>query len=269
MAFTTFIDDLALVEVLLLLAAAVFAYSGVMIWWAIRTNQPGSVKKILHGAAVPIGAVGIATTALSLWGEMTWPFLASDGLAGYNIFFFDALLLFGLLLVAYATAAYFGTRMQYVGLFALVAGGVTAFYGYTGYTASPAFTKDPLDTLLLYLGFAVAGILAFPASVIIDYYLDSVAALKAPFRTTPSPATAARPRGMGTRGAQPVNPAREAAPANAPESEATPEVYHVPVWVQTFLLLFPVFMAIAGFAALWYFGITLPGHLGSGPGAAP
>jgi uncharacterized membrane protein len=259
-----FIDNLALVEVLLLLGAAVLAYSGVMIWWAVRTNQDTSVRRILRGTGVPVGAVGLATTALALWGEMTWPFPAT--MAGYNIFFFDALLLFGLVLTAYATCAYMGARLQSAGLFALVAGGATAFYGWTGYTAAHAFTTHPFDTLLLYAGFAMAGIFAFPTTVVIDYYLDSVDAKKAPFLTTRAAANA-RPRGLGTRAAQPVVPSREAGAVAV--TEEAPKDYHVPLWVQTLLLLFPVFMALAAIAALWYFGTTLPGHLGGGPGAAP
>jgi uncharacterized membrane protein len=265
MAFTTFIDNLALVEVLILLGAVVLAYGGVMSWWAIRNNDPKALKSTLRGMAVPLGALGVITLAIALWGEMTWPFLASDGMAGYNIFFFDPLVLFGLILTAYGISAYVGAKMQYVGMFALVCGGVIAFYGYTGYTASPAFTKDPFDTLLLYTGFAAAGIFAFPASVIIDYYLGAVDALKAPFTSVGTTAGVGL-RAFGTRGAQPAVPgaAAKAAPADAPVAK-----FHLPYWVQTVMLLFPLFAGLAAIAAFWYFGVTLPGHLGGGAGAAP
>ena len=82
----TFIDDLALVEVLLAFVAALFAYSGVLIWWAIRKDDPAGVRRVLKGAAVPLGALGGATLFLALWGEMAWPFPA--GIAGYNIFWY-------------------------------------------------------------------------------------------------------------------------------------------------------------------------------------
>ncbi len=45
--------------------------------------------------------------------------------------------------------------------------------------------------------------------------------------------------------------------------------YQVPIWAQTLLRRFPVFMGLAEIAALWYFEVTLPGHLGGGAGAAP
>jgi uncharacterized membrane protein len=268
MAFTTFIDNLALVQVLLLLAAAILAYAGVLAWWAIRTNDPKGLRRVLRGMAIPLGATGAAATILALWGEMTWPFLASDGLAGYNIFFFDALLLFGLVLLAYSVSAYLSVSLQYTGLFALVAGGVIAFYGWTGYTANPAFTKDPLDTFLLYGAFGLAAVLAFPATVIVDYYLGTVDALRTPWLFSRNPGVA-RGRNFGTQAVQPVIPGMGPEPRPPTGTEEVEVKYHVPGWVQTLLLLFPVFMILAGIAALWYFGVTLPGHLGAGAAGAP
>jgi uncharacterized membrane protein len=268
MSFTTFIDDLALVQVLLLIAATIFAYGGVMAYLAIRRNDPAGLRSVLRGMAVPLGVVGAITLALSLWGEMTWPFLASDGLAGYNIFFFDVLMLFAIVVLAFVATVYLSARLQYVGLLALVAGGVTAFYGWTGYTASPAFTKDPFDTLLLYAGFAAAGIFALPATIVVDYYLEASAEHRAPF-TSIRRLSAVRSELRGTRAVQPV---LGHVPATAPEPYDeidTAPSYHLPYWVQTVVLLFPVFMALAGIAAFWYFGVTLPGHLGAGAGAAP
>ncbi|HEV2166862.1 MAG TPA: DUF981 family protein [Thermoplasmata archaeon] len=261
-----FIDNLALVEVLLLLGAAVLAYGGVLCWWAIRTNNPKALRSVLKGMGVPVGGVGLVATILALEGEMAWPFPAT--MAGYNIFFFDVLLLFGIVLLAYALSAYFGARMQYVGLLALVAGGVTAFYGWTGYTANPAFTKEPFDTLLLYLGFGAAGVFAYPATVIMDYYLGTVDSLQTPFASSAWGGDSYR-RKLGVRATQPIVPAVASSTPASPSTEKSELAYHVPIWVQAVLLLFPVFMALAGIAALWYFGTTLPGHLGAGAAKAP
>ena len=262
-----FIDDLGVIEVLLLLAATVLAYAGLRVWWAMRRNKPEELRSVLKGAAVPIGILGGVSTTVALWGEIAWPF--PSFMAGYNIFFFDALLLFGLVLMICAVCAVTSTKLQYAGLFALVAGGALMFYGWTAYTASAAFTKDPLDTFLMYAAFGAAGIFAFPATIIVDYYLGAVDALQTPWLTGKASPSKAVLRGLGSRGAQPFVPATGAKAAN-PEMMATPEPhFSMPIWVQTLLLLFPVFMALAGIAALWYFGTTLPGHLGGGPGAAP
>lgn len=261
-----FLDNLALIEVLLLLVAAVFAYAGVRVWWAMRSHQPESLRRMLKSTAVPVGVVGVITLSLALWGEMAWPFPAAYGMAGYNIFFFDPLVLLGIVLLAYAVTAYFSLRLQYVGVLALVAGGVAAFYGWTGYTAHPAFTKDPFDTLLLYGGFGLAGVLALPSTVIVDWYLSAVDAGRQPWKLAHS-ASAPRMRGLGVRAAQPVTPA--GAPASGGPDVGTELTYRMPKVLQSVLLLFPVFMALTGIAAFWYFGTTLPGHLGGGPAAAP
>jgi uncharacterized membrane protein len=261
-----FIDDLALIEVLLLLGAVIFAYGGVLAWWALRKNDPKALRNTLRGMALPLGVIGVATTTLGLWTEMVWPF-PGPYLAGYNIFFGDAILLFGIVLLAYGVSAYLGAKMQYVGIFALVAGGVVAFYGFTGYTATPAFTKDPYDTLLLYSAFAAAGIFAFPATVIVDYYLGAADALKAPFTSTRAVAASGLRR-FGARGVQPVVPGTVEATPPSVEGE-TKARYHLPYWVSVLVLLFPVFAGLAAIAAFWYFGVTLPGHLGTGAANAP
>ncbi|MGC2035200.1 MAG: hypothetical protein WA761_07150, partial [Thermoplasmata archaeon] len=160
-----------------------------------------------------------------------------------------------------------GLRLQYVGLLALVAGGVVAFYGWTGYTAHPAFTTDPFYTLLLYAGFGAAALFAFPATVIVDYYLASTDALRAPFLSVRQ-GTPSGLRHLGIRGAQPIVPGA-AAPTPDPDELGAEIRYHVPRWVQGLVLLFPGVMGLAAIAAFWYFGVTLPAHLGAGAGAAP
>lgn len=257
-----FVDDLALVEVLIGLVALLFAYSGVRVWWAIRTNAPADLRAILRGTAIPAAALGSITLAIAMWGEVVWPFPAGFGLAGYNIFFFDPMVLLGTLLVAYAVAAASGAKMQYVGLMAFAAGIATAFYGWTGYTSSPAFTKDPLDTFLLYGAFAATAVFAFPVSVAVDHFLDATERAITPFSVLQRLGRGL-PLRLAQRGAQPI------VPALAPTSDRFTSTYHCPGWVQTLVLLLPLFATLAAIAAFWYFGTTLPGHLGGGPSAAP
>lgn len=258
-----FVDDLALVEALLGLIAVLFAYAGIRVWWAIRTNDPKDLRAILRGMAVPAGALGTVILVIAMWGEMAWPFPGGFGMAGYNIFFFDPMVLLGAILVAYAVSAAFGAKMQYVGLMAFVAGIATAFYGWTGYTASPAFTKDPLDTFLLYGAFAGMAVFTFPATVAVDHFLDATERGAVPFSILQRFG-----RGVGfhaaQRGAQPVMPGLTPSP-----NVGATSTYRCPSWVQAVILLLPLFAALAAIAAFWYFGTTLPGHLGAGPAGAP
>jgi putative membrane protein len=262
-----FIDDLALVEVLLLLAASVLTYVGLTGWWAMRRNDPVGLRNAIKGGAIPVGMVGGFTLALALWGEMTWPFPGS--MAGYNIFFLDVMALFGIVMVAYAIGAYYSLRLQYLGILALVAGAVTIFYGYTGYTATPAFTKDPFDTLLLYLGFGVAGIAAFPASIVVDLYL-AAAEGNSTFWTSVATSQSRQRLGMAARGIGAIPGSKPKASNETEEaSSESMATYRVPYILQLVILAFPLFMALAGLAAGWYFAVTLPGHLGLGPAKAP
>ena len=250
-----FIDNLALTEAMLAFAAAVLAYLGVTTWWAIHKNSPEKVQAALRGGAVPLGAVGFSATVLGLWSEMVWPYPSTMG--GYNILFNDVSLLFGLVLMSFAAAAYLNLRLQYVGLFAAVAGAATIVYGWTGYGFN--YTKEPFDFLLLYLGFGVAGLVTLPATIVVDYYLQNVSKSDTMWRST-SPSTFGL-RALGARGTMRLGRSKEAA------TDSTTLHYRVPVVLHLVLLAFPVFMILAGIAAWWFFGTTLPGHLT--PGKTP
>ena len=249
-----FIDNLALTEGMLAFAAAVLTYLGVMIGWSIRKNNPDGVRAALQGAAVPVGSIGVAATILGLWSEMVWPFPSTMG--GYNILFNDVTLLFGLVMVAFAVSAYLKLQLQYVGLFAFMAGAATIAYGWTGYGFN--YTKEPFDFLLLYLGFGVAGILTRPSTIIVDYYLAHVAKSETSWRS--SSASPSGLRSLGARGAL-----RLGRSAKAEESGVLR--YRLPGVVSLILLAFPIFMALATIAAWWFLGTTLPGHLT--PGKTP
>jgi uncharacterized membrane protein len=255
-----FIDNLALTEGLLLLAAALLTMTGVSVWWAMRKNDPAKVRGALRGGALPIGAVGLTAIVLGFYEEMVWPYPAALG--GYNILFNDITLLFGVVLVALAASAYIGLELRYIGVFAFIAGAITLFYGWTAYGFH--YTKDPFDTLLLYGGFGVAGILSLPATIVADYYLGTVAKSDTAWRSTEP--SAFRRGILGTRAAQKIAPTNSPT-ENAIEVETTPLRYRMPSYVQVLVLAFPVIMALAGIAAWWYLGVTLPGHLT--PGATP
>lgn len=245
MAFTPFVDDLGFMVALILGAAAVFTYTAIRAFLAILRNDAKGLRAILKSSAIPTAFIGLVSLALAMYIEIAWPFLLADGLGSYNIFFGDVFTLFALVVLAYAVVAYLGLRLEYAGLFALVSGIITAWYGYWGYTTlvSPGvlgLTKDPLETFLLYLAFAAAGFFAFPATLAVDWYLDHPGASWTPFSFSLRPSTA------------------DATPAPAGG-------YHLPVSFYLVTVWFPLFAFLAFVAAWFYMGSILPGHLTSPP----
>ncbi len=256
-----FVDDLGLQEAFLFFAAVILTYVAVIGWWAIVKNNPERLKGILKGAAIPVGLIGFASLALALWGEMAWPLPAS-----FNILYTDVSLMFSMVLVAFALSAGLGYRLQYAGLFALAAGAVTAFYGWSGYVLGKPNASGSFDMLLLYLGWAAAGISAFPATVIVDHYLLNVAPNPSSWMV-PVGASNSRAWSASARASRAVQnlegrAASDGATASAPP---TPLRYRLPIYLNIIMLVFPVFMAIAGFAGLYYLNETIPKHILSAP----
>ena len=254
-----FIDDLALTEALVLFGAVLLAYVGFTSWWAMLHNDAQGLREGLKSAAIPVGGLGVVATAMGLWGEMTWPYGMSF-LAAYNILFNDVVLVFGLVMLAIAGSFALALRLQYAGLFGLMAGGMAIAYGWNCFATG--LTKEPLDTLLMFGAFGLAGILSFPATVMTDHYLTHADGTAFQFATG---ATYRRPVSIqnSVRAAQPVVPgAPEASPAPAVDY---PPVFRLPLWVSASALVFIIAMGLAAFAALYFLDTTLPAHLASPP----
>lgn len=248
MAFTPFIDDLGFVVALILAGAVVLSYTAIRVFMSLLRNEPGQLRAALKASGVPTGFIGVVSLLLGLWTEFTWPYLLSDGLGSYDIFFGDVVTLFGMVMLVYAVVAYFGLKLEYAGLFGFVAGVMTGWYGYWGYTTLVApgqlgLTKNPLETFLLYGAFGMAGVMSLPASLIVDWYLDH-----------PGP-TFARLRLS-------LRPASERAET---DTASTGGRYRLPVYVYLLTIWFPIFMVLAAIAAWFYIGDILPGHLTSPP----
>jgi uncharacterized membrane protein len=209
-------------------------------------NDPSKLRSILKSSAVPVGVVGGIAAFMGLDIEFTWPFLSSDGLGSYNIFFGDVIMLFAMVAIVYAIVAYRGLKLEYAGVFGFVAGVTTAWYGYWGYTTlvSPGvlgLTKDPLETFLLYGAFAAAGVFSLPAALVVDWFLDH-------------PGSTWTPISLHLR------------PANEPAKTDTPGVrFRLPAYVYLLTVWFPIFVTLAAIAAWFYMGGILPGHLASPP----
>ena len=252
----TFVDFLAFQEALLLIAAVVLGYVGVASLLAMRRNDVAGVKSALKGSSIPVGSLGGISAALALWGEFAWPLPGS-----YNILFTDVFLLFGMTLLILAVSTATSSKLQYAGIFALVAGGITIAYGWNGYVLG--MTKEPFQTFLLYGAFGMTGVLAFPASLITDHYLThpESSAFAAPAAWA---SARARPSFQSaSRGVQPVSPMDGS--AVAPTSEAPVRMFRLPIYMSSTLLVFVAFAALAGIAALFYLDSTLPAHLAHAP----
>jgi putative membrane protein len=259
-----FIDFLALQEALLLIATAIVGFVGLSAHWAMRQNDAAGVKSALKSGAVPIGGIGAVATTLAVWAETTWPFPAIPGtdLASYNILFTDVYLLFGLTLVILAVTMAFHLKLAYAGLFAFVAGAVTMGYGWNGYILH--MTKEPLQTLLLYLAFGGVGIFSFPATLMTDHFLAHPDGTAFAFGTT-APVARSRPSFQGaSRAAQPVVPGL-APETSEPVEPSYRSKFHLPAYVTAYTGVFLVIVGLAGYAAFAYLLATLPGHLISAP----
>jgi len=252
MGFTPFVDDLGFVVALILAGGAILAYTSIRSFMSLLRNDPVQLRSTLKASAVPSGIIGFISLALGLFVEFTWPFLLSDGLGSYDIFFGDIITLFGMVMLVYAIVAFYGLKLEYAGLFGFVSGVITAWYGYWGYTTlvSPGvlgLTKDPLETFLLYGAFAAAGVFSLPASLIVDWYLDH-----------PGPAFAKITLSL--------RPATEVGEESQKSAEGTVKFrYHVPYYVYLLAAWFPIFMTLAAIAAWFYIGDILPSHLTSPP----
>jgi putative membrane protein len=251
-----FIDFLAFQEALLIIAAVIVGYVGVAAFLAMRRNDAAGVKSALKAGAIPVGSVGAVATVLAVWAEEAWPLPGS-----YNILFTDVYLLFGLTLVVLAVSMATSSKLQYAGIFALVAGGITISYGWNGYILH--MTKEPLETFLLYGAFGLAGILAFPATIVTDHYLAHPEGTAFAFS---SPAAVARRRPSIQSASRAVQPIVPVGPSGTPdETETFRPRFHLPIYVSTTLLIFVVAIALAGIAAMFYLDSTLPAHLASAP----
>jgi putative membrane protein len=169
----TFTDDLTLVLDLLILVAVTVFYTGLTVWFEMRRKDRLRAQTHLREGALLMGTLGGVLGVIALWGEFTWPLnvpvMGSNVLAAYDLLFFDSLVLLALLLVSFALAVYFRHPTHLVGMLGVVIGSGIIYYGYRAWTLS--LTLEPLETLLLFLGFGAVAILSYPVTLYIDWFV--------------------------------------------------------------------------------------------------
>ncbi len=169
----TFMDDLTLVLDLLILVAVAVFYTGFMVWLEMRRKDRMRAQTHLREGALVMGMLGGVLGTIALWGEFTWPLSvetpSGNVLAAYDLLFFDALLMLAFLLVAFAVAVNLRRPTHMVGVLGVVIGGGIIYYGYRAWTLS--LTEQPLETLMLYLGFGAVAIGSYVACLYIDWFV--------------------------------------------------------------------------------------------------
>ena len=159
-----FIDDLTLVLDLLVLVTASVFYTGFFVWLHSRRKDPDRARTHLREGAFVLGGLGTLILIVALWGEFNWPLPGS-----YDLFFFDPLILLSILLIGFGTAVWFRLPTHFVGMLGVVIGSGIMYYGIRAYWVG--LTKDPLETLLMYLAFGGVAILSYPATLFVDWFV--------------------------------------------------------------------------------------------------
>jgi putative membrane protein len=177
-----FVDDLTLILDLMILVAVTVFYTGFFVWvHAWRKDAQRALSHLREGSFI-LAMLGGLIGVIALWGEFTWPLPGA-----YNLYFFDPLIMLALLLVAFGTAVTFRLPTHFVGMLGVVIGSGVIYYGSRAYWLG--LTKEPFETLLLYLGFGAMAILSYPATLFVDWFVVGPQyAAAAPLPSTPTPA---------------------------------------------------------------------------------
>ncbi len=164
-----FVDDLTLVLDLLILVTTAVFYTGVMVWFEYRRRDSVRALSHLQAGAFLLGMLGGLLGIFSVWGELAWPITGFPGAQSYDLFFYDVLILLSFLLISFCLAVRFRYPTHMVGMLGVIIGLGVLFYGVRAYQLS--LTKDPLETLLMYLAFGGVAILSYPVTLFIDWFV--------------------------------------------------------------------------------------------------
>jgi len=160
-----FIDDLTLVLDLLVLMSATVFYTGFFVWYHSRKMDTARAAAHLREGAFVMTLIGGVIGLIAIWGEFNWPLPGA-----YNLYFFDPLLLLALISVSFGLTVLFRFPSHFVGMLGIVIGCGIMYYGVRA-DYYLKLTSDPLETLLLYLGFGAVAILSYPATLYVDWFV--------------------------------------------------------------------------------------------------
>jgi putative membrane protein len=155
-----FVDNLAYALFLLSFSGFLILYVVTSIYLSYRKKER-DFSAILSAAKVPIAVVGAYMVILGMVSQFTWPLPGS-----YNILFFDPLVSFGLIMVAFALSIHYKIKFDNIGFFGLMIGIMTIIYGIQGYNIG--LTSEPFALLILYFLYGITGVFSYPVSIIME-----------------------------------------------------------------------------------------------------
>ena len=160
-----FVDDLAYYLFAIGFAGLFLAYIISKTYLSFRKGDV-NLWKVLNDASIPMAFLGGYFLLSGFVSQMTW-FLPGP----YNMLFYDPMVSFGLILMAFSLAVRFKAKLQYVGFLSLMSGVMTIWYGISGYNLG--LTRTPTELLGLFVLFGLAAIFAYPATLIADRFPKS------------------------------------------------------------------------------------------------
>lgn len=167
-----FIDELALELLVVAFAGFLMDYVVLAMYkdyrarYITKSNSKISIESRLNGSMFTFAAMTVFILIMGFYGEVTWNLPGA-----YNLLFYDPYILLGILSLGFVLSVKYNQKLQYVGLVALFTGLVLIEYGISGYNLG--YTNDPLILLGLYLSFGLAGIFAYPTTLVIDKYTEN------------------------------------------------------------------------------------------------
>lgn len=158
-----FIDNLAYSLFAISFAGFMLLYASAAMYVVYRKHRKNFYEH-LKSASMPLAAIGVYLFITGLWGQLAWPLPGS-----YNMLFYDPMISFGILLIAFTLAVKFNIRFECIGFFGMLVGVMVMVYGIEGYRIG--LTSSPLALMGMYLLYGLAGVFSYPVSLIADWLL--------------------------------------------------------------------------------------------------
>ncbi|MCL4373153.1 DUF981 domain-containing protein [Candidatus Parvarchaeota archaeon] len=155
-AFIGFLTDYAVIAV----------YRDYKARYVNKSNSKLSIESHLQGSIFMFAALAVFILVMGFYGEVTWNLPGA-----YDLLFYDPFIMMGILTLGFVLTVKYNQKLQYVGLIALFMGLVIIEYGISGYNLG--YTSSPIALLGLYTAFGIAGIFAYPTTLVMDKYREN------------------------------------------------------------------------------------------------